>query len=714
MKTLLKHLVLLSLVLSLGACESGTGSRYSTKTEENQDGTLLRADPGYLQYMEKQSMLRNSVDLTKIVSGSNLGWRNPGSAARPTSLLEGSSVWMRVHPQTVLVPGNRSPFMQLAGNVVWTALGKAGINGMYVAPVGGSGALWDSKRSFEMAANEDVIQYAPPKTTGKDEDYKALSMSLSSQGHMLGSDLVPAASGIGPDFYLAMRNYHEYPGIFCMMRVPKELWDLLPKSKQEDDIFELNGTQAAALASKGVIPTTMGQDGISFMPKTGWAATGEVRGIDGNLQRWVYRYYENPKRPILNWADPSASARQILNGSVIRQVGMMGTHLNGFRVMPLVGLDNARGMDGGVSSTDYYTAKEAALNLSRQIRSYGGWSWMRDSMPFVFMAEMLGSGPDFITDSVSSPAAEHALLTGNAELLRQMLDAGIARGLSFKNLMHDSTAFEGVDYTLPQLQYSGNTALAGAAISEMHAVVAAAMGNEDQIPIARNILYSTPAALSAMALKINPTGTISTEQTAAIRKGHQALIFYKAMQPGGLMLSSQDLVGLMPISWKSMTDSEFKWNVRLANMSAMALLSSSESVMVNVQGLPRGNSLYGPLDEQTYNEDSFMQAIGEIINVRNHLKIDEGTLVARLHSTGKGVVALATRLPGKNAIAVAITNFSRDDSMETLDLSTISGLPAGGTRIEYGVGSAPGLQRNGTRLDLTIRGWGTVLVVLGN
>ena len=43
-------------------------------------GSLLRADPGYIQWLERQSMLGNADDLAAEVSGSERLWGNSGFA----------------------------------------------------------------------------------------------------------------------------------------------------------------------------------------------------------------------------------------------------------------------------------------------------------------------------------------------------------------------------------------------------------------------------------------------------------------------------------------------------------------------------------------------------------------------------------------------------------------------------------------------------------
>ncbi|MDR2825190.1 MAG: hypothetical protein LBV76_00155 [Deltaproteobacteria bacterium] len=753
--------------------KSGSNAVFSSNSVDS----TSRADPGYLQYLYKLSMLGKSAELAAIVSGSGLGWRVAGSSQNHGDLLTLAGVWVRIHPQTVLAPGQSSPLAQLAGPIVWGALNRGGIGGLYVAPAGGSGALWDYQRDQLFSDNEDVAQYDFALYLGKDDVYKDIVRNATTFRSFMGGDLVSAATGVGPDFFLAVRDYRNFAGSYCMVEVPREHWANLPQVTAEWELKPLSPDQTEALEAKGLIPSVLNQEILNFLPNSGWGATSEVRGVDGKARRWVYRYFGDYKRPVLNWADPSATARQVLSGSVVRQVGLLGNALNGFSVQPFIGLERygqsfrfAKADESSASLNNYTQAMEAAISISRQVRSYGGWNWLRDELPLPILRDFLQVGPDFALDSVTSPAAEHALLSGDSSLLRFMLDEARNLGLDFKRLVHSSAAHEGVSYLLPHLQYlksrqqdiqnmqewqardararamvaerlyeqtfaeatATRKSVGGARTVSMEAQspMGQYMLTETQLRAGRqpspgpaagqytaeisgNRLYTTPVGIAAAALGLSEDMELTEADKALIARGHQLLIMFKAMQPGVLMLSGQDLVGLLPLS-KNALYNKSRWTPSLASMGTYSLLSSSMSTQVNAQGVPRAKNLYGPVDTQSYMQGSFLHRLGDLIRLRDSLGIKQGEFAGRLATEGKGVVCLVTKIPDKARFILTLTNFSRSPSNERLSTMEIPGLEQylarGKISVVYGNVSHP--KFSSRSLEFSLAGWeGAVLVV---
>ncbi len=712
----------LFILLGAAACSQNTASRYTkpAATDETAPGNrMTRADPGYVQYLERQSMLAGTIDLARIVSGCDIAWRNSGSQPNPQRFMEIGSTWLRIHPQTVLVPARRSPFEQLANPIMWTVMGNSGMTGMYVAPTGASGAIWDYARSAGLNSAEDIINYNFAMGLGKDEDFRAILKAANQRQAMLGGDIVPAATGIGPDFFLAARSLRDYPGIYCMMEVPRELWPTLPQASEEWSAQKLSSAQVAALAEKKLIPPSMAQDKITFLPQNGWAITGEVRGMDGTLRRWVYRYSGNPQRPVLNWEDPSAAARRIISGSSIRQVGILGNALVGYRVAPWMGLDT-RGTHSSPDET-WQPAEEAAVTIAREVRRYGGWGWIRDDVPIPFLQLVMRDGPDFAQDSIFSPAAEHALLTGNASLLNFMTDEALRCKFDLKRLVHATSGPDGVNYALPHLQWLASMSnsepehkarageILAATLEEMRAATA---GSDLETG---NVLYSTPAGLAALAMKVPDPTAVGREEGLTVKKGHLLLMFYKAMQPGVFMPSGQDAVGALPVNWTKSADKKENWNASLSAMGAFPLLASADSITVNAQGLPRANTLYAPLDVQTHDNTSFLHDVNEFISVRRSLLIDRSELAGRIPAKGKGVIATVYKLPKESHFAISICNFSQVPSTETLDCGSIPGLIDAMRRytpvdITRHIGT---VNNNGSAIQLTLPAWTGVLIYVG-
>lgn len=654
--------------------------KYKPSDEQPGESDMMpmpRADPGYLQYLERNSMFTKSAEMAKVVSGSELAWRSPGSAGTPDELLSFADIWLAVHPLTILTSRRSSTFGQLNDPAVWPILREAGVKGLYVAPVQGSGALW-AKNKVGVDTGEDVVQYAFSRAAGNDDEYRALMSKVLDNQALIGSDLIPAATGLGPDFFLAARNVREYPGIYCMVDIPQDLWRHLPEVSSEWDTAPLAPDQINALNSEGLLPKAMRDGGAALGRGSGWAATGEVRGVDGNTRRWVYRYYDSPKYAVLNWEDPSKTASRILSGGAVQQVGLRGQSLIGLRLEAFQGLEAAPDKPSKTASLNMEPALTAAASLSREIRRYNGWSWIRDdNLPLTSVADFLRSGSDFIYDSAFSPAAEHALLTGDSSLACFMADEVLRLNIDSRRLVHATPAQDGINYSLPYLRYLENTRVGVEAGNFRRSILASRdnfISHISPSPVQDNYLYATSAGLAAMALDLPKTDTKA--YASEVAKGHSLLIFFKAMQPGVLMLAGQDIAGVMPLHYSSMSSSAGSWDVANSSRGSYALTSAAESLAVTSMGMPRAQQIYPAPDKQVHEQGSFLRSIGAFLRARSQSGLAKGTLLSRPRTKNDGAIALLTRMPDRKGFVLSVCNFSRSPITEKIALPNISGMAA--------------------------------------
>ena len=636
---------------------------------------MPRADPAYLQYLERQSMLAKSSEMAKVVSGSELAWR--GGAGGPDGLLSHADTWLLVHPLTLLTSSRNTAFNQLAGSSTMPIMREIGAKGLYVAPIQGNGALW-AENAPAVNTGDDVVQYDFSRIAGSDQQYRRLMSSLIDNQALLGSDLIPAATGLGPDFFLAARNVREYPGVYCMVEIPETLWKLLPDVTSEWGYAALGQSQVEALNSQGLLPKAMRDEVSPLARMGGWAATGPVRGVDGNNYRWVYRYYQSPEFAVLNWEDPSQSAHRILSGSAVRQVGLQGQALVGLRFEAFQGLEAAPG-GSRANSFSVEPARTASASMSREIQRYGGWSWVRDDdLPLNSVRDYLNAGVDFMFDSVFSPAVEHALLTGDASLARFMADEALRLNIDMRRLVHAMPAQDGINYSLPYLSYLAAGSGGSRAASFRSSVQSAMRARAAQIqpvPVQDNYLYTTAAGLAALALNA-PTAGEAQAKVKDIEKGHSLLIFFKAMQPGVMMLAGQDLSGVMPLDTASLTGMTAARSVANASKGTYGLSSSANSLVVSNLGMPRAPQLYAPADVQVHERDSFLRRIGSFLKLRGETGIARGRFVARPETKGDGSIALLSRLPG-DAWLLTVCNFSRSAVTESISLANVPGSAMG-------------------------------------
>ena len=885
----LLSLFIICLILSLtaSACVPARSKsrNKNSASSDTLDMPIPRADPGYIQQLERFSLLNTAKDRAKIVSGSELAWRAPGTHEGPDTLLGHADSWISINPMSFLSSSKRTTLDHLTDPALWPILREIGVKGIYVSPLFGSGTLWSGQAKEGLDTGEDTVQFSFAPTVGRDAQYRRFMGGVIDNQGLAGSDLLPAATGIGPDFFLAARNYQEYPGIYCMVEVPQDLWKLLPDVQSEWQGSPLSPEQVAALNAERILPKAMLGERADLAGQGGWATTGEVRGLDGNMRRWAYRYYLDPSRPVLNWEDPSRAANRILSGSSVFQVGLLGQALIGMKFDAFLGLDaapRALPTDEEASAPAYTKlplepALPAAQSMSREIRRYGGWSWLRnDTLPLPALQEFMDAGADFVYDSAFSPAAEHALLTGDAGLLRFMVDEVLRLKVDTRRMVHATPGEEGLNYNFPHLEYLAegeNNAMAAKLRQETKTAMRGIAARQTPVPVKDGYLYTTSAGLVAMALDLSldvgedeiakmlsTTGKADNENSGAIKsvqvlahrsesntreqvirldegpankepspqpqtdssttpakesgevpaaastdgvpayagqaatlamsaqsnsteisesvslpttqvnatapgqdnsaamalsaqtsaaaqtnataaqneherkdaivairdtqgkavrskedaiaRGHGALIFFKAMQPGLLMLSGQDLAGTLPLRWSSMVDSAGDWDVRNASRGGYSLTLSSSSLMVSQQGMPRTESVYPSADRQVHENDSFLHAIGGFLRLRSTQGIARGSLIARPETRNKGSIALLSRLEDGRYL-LAVTNFSQSTAAERISLAGIPGIEKALAHVTASGTSGDNYSVNGSTLSLTLGPWSGKAVFLG-
>jgi hypothetical protein len=248
------------------------------------------------------------------------------------------------------------------------------------------------------------------------------------------------------------------------------------------------------------------------------------------------------------------------------------------------------------------------------------------------------------------------------EILRLNIDAS--------RLVHTMPAQDGINYSLPYLRYLESTAVGDSARTFRRDILEArdaCVAHLNPVPVKDGDLYTTSAGLAAMALDLPRTDTSAFASEVA--KGHSLLVFFKAMQPGILMLAGQDLAGVLPLHYSSMVGSAQSCDVANSSRGSYALTEAAESLVVTAQGMPKAPQIYPAPDEQVLQPGSFLRRIGGFLRVRNEIGLSKGALAARPATRNYGVIALLTRMPDKKGHVLAVCNFSRDKVSESISLA---------------------------------------------
>ena len=651
---------------------------------------LPRADPGYLQWLERQSMLGAAPELTAQVSGTERIWRNSSTARRMPVLLGAAPNWFALNPYAVST--GRPVFRALAGGAgagFPDALPQAGLNGLFVSPTGERGDIWN-KHNQPSPGGENVASLRFDQALGSDADFEKLAQRLEPLQIQLGGELPPAATGLGPDFILQARRAARFDGIYAMIAVPRKDWDLLPRLPDEWECLPMRPEAVAQLARRGLLPDALVRDSLPWATPGGWAATGEVRGADGQIRRWVYRYSGDALRPVLLWQDPSGQARRIFSAAIIRHTGLQQQTLTGLRLEALMGLDVPAGAaeDAAAAQAARFARLTPGLDAldeaAREVHRYGGWAMQDDVLPPSLTPVVLAGAVDFSRDSITPAAAAYALLSGDAAPLAALLRASQASGVDQSRLARGLHDWRAVDWRplldLPQGRELIRKAqrLAGAPPEAMR-------------------LWTTPASLAARALGLKPAEASASAadgngKNAALREACLLLLGWRVGLPGLSFVSPQDLSGALDLP-RSTAD--------LPASLGLTPLWGDNPGNVGQSGTPAAPSAFGALEQQWADRQSFLHSMARLLRARRDAGLAEGKLLA-VFSGPPGCVAVLSALPSGGCWLLA-ANFSAEKRIFPLTLP--SGIAARAARdIGGGQDLSSALTRNGHGLELELDG----------
>lgn len=674
------------LCLSLAACAAAEPS-VPRALRSDKDVELPRAHPGYVQWLEKQSILHQSEELISVVSGTPLVWGASGSAQHIAPLLNAADVWLDFDPSRAALGGTGdSALAALPRALPPRLLASLGIRGIFLSSVAENAGGWNVAPASDGPSLESgavIGMRFSPLAAAKDSidepsrDYVRLDEYCAKEGVILGGEILPGSTGMGPDFHLARMGLSRYADLYMMVEAPREIWPLLPAAKvqkssgassgnsakdqgehseNDTDVAPLPASSIAELIRRGMLPPAFSRDTQSALPRGGWAATAPLTGTDGVTRRWIYRYADTPRILPLHWDAPRASARRAFSASIIRQAGLLHQPLLRINLTNMAGLEAA---SPGTFSPE--PAPSALAALSRDIRRYGGWSLLGDFVPPAMLAEVQRRGVDFASDSITSPALEYALLTGDADPLRRNLDASLTAGVDHARLWRSTP---GKALPLGQEWLPTGSAPLRTQLAKVSPLWAGRIMQQSPSGL---VLLAPAPTLAAAAAGLPPDQVSDTNR--AMLDAHLLQIAFRAFQPGLLALSGHDLAG----SVQTGVIQKEKDQTASGDGGVPVAWNMAGSSAFSPAGLP-ARSAYPPLELQQRLPDSFAARLEQITRIRKKTGIAQGVFLGRAKTGGEAAgreadstVACVSRLPDASLLLVA-GNFSPRASATALVL----------------------------------------------
>ncbi|WP_411388668.1 maltose alpha-D-glucosyltransferase [Pseudomonas sp. MPB23] len=645
---------------------------------------MTAAENNHVNWLVGQSMLHAARQRAKLYSGQGRLWQQPYAQTRPRDALALSSVWFTAYPASIVTREGGTVLEALGDEALWQALSKIGIQGIHNGPLKKSGGLTGSTHTPTIDGNFDRISFEIDPQLGTEAQLQALTRMAAAHNAVIIDDVIPSHTGKGADFRLAEMAYEDYPGLYHMVEIREEDWPLLPAVAEGRDAQNLSPLQVDALRDKHYIVGQL-QRVIFFEPgvkETDWSATDVVMGVDGKPRRWVYLHYFKEGQPSLNWLDPTFAAQQMIIGDALHAIDVMGAKILRLDANGFLGVE--RKLDGTAWSESHPLSITGNQLLGGAIRKAGGFSFQELNLTVDDIASMSHGGADLSYDFITRPAYQHALLMGDAEFLRLMLREMHRQGIDPGSLIHalqnhDELTLELVHFwTLhahDTFLYQGQTFPGNILREHIREQMYERLAGEHapyNLKFVTNGVSCTTASIITAALGIRDLDAITSADIEQIRQIHLLLVMYNAMQPGVFALSGWDLVGALPLAAQEVAHLMQDGDTRWIHRGAYDLVELNPQAERSAGQMPRSRTLYGSLNSQLQDPESFASQLQKILAVRRAYDIAASRQILVPEVENPGLLVMVHELPAGKGTQITALNFGAMPITETLYLPDIA------------------------------------------
>ena len=641
-------------------------------------GSADADNEAYVKWLVDQSMLRDARQLASQLSGQGSMWQNPFAHPDPRAAVERAQVWFTAYPLSFMGRPGETFLSSLANPELWKAFRRVGIDAVHTGPVKLAGGIRGWSLTGSVDGHFDRISMQVDPAFGSEADFRRVCTVASEHNGTVIDDIVPGHTGKGADFRLAEMAYSDYPGIYHMVSIAPEDWDLLPEVPDGRDSANLDADGEAALANAGYIIGRL-QRVIFYeagVKETNWSATGVVRGVDGVDRRWVYLHYFKAGQPSINWLDPSFAGMRLVIGDALHSLADLGSGALRLDANGFLGVEKSA--EGAPAWSEGHPLSEAANQLiASMVRKMGGFSFQELNLTIDDIKSMSESGADLSYDFVNRPAYHHALATGDTEFLRLTMNVSLELGVDAASLVHalqnhDELTHELVHFATRHrddiYSYGGEEITGGDLAERIRTDLTEALTGPDtpyNRPFTQNGIACTTASAIAAILRIRDPDAMGEAEIDVVRGIHLLLAMYNALQPGVFALSGWDLTGMLTIDAARVADLIDDGDTRWLNRGAHDLLGVNPGAVRSDGGLPRARSLYGTLSDQLLNRNSFAGRLRRIIDIRRRYGIATAAQVDVPGVSHKSMLVMVHRLEAGEH-EVTVLNFGGEPIIGTV------------------------------------------------
>ena len=640
--------------------------------------TANGTNPSYVQWLVRQSMLKDADVLARQLSGQPAMWRNPYARPDARRAIATSDVWFTAYPISLITRPGQSFLAALGDEELWEAFERIGITAIHTGPVKRAGGIDGWQETPSIDGHFDRISTEIDPAFGSEEEFRQLCDVADAHGGSVIDDIVPGHTGMGADFRLAEMGYKDYPGIYHMVEIPPEDWHLLPDVPEGRDAVNLDPETEQELAERGYIIGAL-QRVIFYTPgvkETNWSATAPAIGTDGIQRRWVYLHYFKQGQPSINWLDPTFAGMRLVIGDALHSLGELGTSALRLDANGFLGVEKSA--EGLPAWSEGHPLSHAANHIiAGMVRKVGGFTFQELNLTIEDIRDTGAVGADLSYDFVGRPGYHHALATGQTEFLRLALTSSLELGVQPVQLVHGLQNHDELTYELVHwatrhrddtYRFRLREVPGGQLAEEIRADLTEQLtGSADYNRVfTQNGIACTSTSLIAATRGFASIDDITDADIPAIRDAHLLLCAYNAWQPGVFALSGWDLTGMLTVPSDQVADLVATGDTRWIERGAHDLLDVAPDAERSAAGMPRGRALYGSLPAQLADPDSFASRLAGILEVRREHGVATATQLDVPDVAHPAMLVLVHRLDDGDAAAedavtqVTVLNFSAE------------------------------------------------------
>jgi len=506
---------------------------------------------------------------------------------------------------------------------------------------------------------------------GTEAEFRAMCGMATWSGATIIDDIVPGHTGKGADFRLAEMKHADYPGIYHMVEIDHEDWNILPEVAPGRDSANIDAATEEQLTKTGYIIGRL-QRVIFYaegVKETNWSATRAVFGTDGVERRWVYLHYFKDGQPSINWLDPSFAGMRLVIGDALHSLTDLGSGALRLDANGFLGVEKST--EGRPAWSEGHPLSAAANHLiGSMVRKLGGFTFQELNLTIDDIRTTAEAGADLSYDFVNRPAYHHALATGDTEFLRLTLRTSIELGVDPASLVHalqnhDELTYELVHWATGHRDdlytYQGAEITGGDLAESVRRDLCEHLTGSNapyNLVFTTNGIACTTATVIAATLGITDLSTIDEATAARIMRVHLLLAMFNALQPGVFALSGWDLCGMLTLDPADIEELLDQGDTRWISRAAHDLMGVNPGATRSSAGMPRGTSLYGPIPAQLEDETSFLRQLQAILAVRKRYGIAVAQQIDIPAVSHRGMLVLVHQLADAGRLHLTVLNFA--------------------------------------------------------